>query len=293
MPKRSGPTRDGGVVPLARFPRGWSRGPQLRWGGLTRGRPRVVGSRPERSWAFAGVPRSGMLQGMLSSAAPSVTSYLASLPEERRAPISTLRQLIRKRLPAGFEECMEYGMISYVVPLARYPRTYNGQPLSLAALASQKQSMSLYLMSVYGDRETERWFAEAVRRSKRRLKMGKACIRFKALEELPLDVIGDTIARLSVDEYIAVYERARGLAPGARGNGAGRARRSSGASQPPIRKNAAKKQTIAKKVSKKSAAGQGTTKTNAAQARAAKKKPAQKQAAQKRPAGKRLSSRSS
>lgn len=152
---------------------------------------------------------------MVSSAAQAVTEYLAALPAERRGPLIELRKLILRRLPRGFEERMQYGMISYVVPLSRHPVTYNGQPLALVSLASQTQYMSLYLMGLYADPQGARWFAEGFRRAGKRLNMGKSCVRFKALSDLPLDVIGDAVARIGVDEFIALYERARGLAKGA------------------------------------------------------------------------------
>jgi hypothetical protein len=152
---------------------------------------------------------------MERSAAGTVATYLVALPAERREAISSLRQLILQRLPPGFEECMEFGMINYVVPLSRYPKTYNGKPLSLAALASQKQYMSLYLMAVYGDPEAERGLSEGFRRAGKRLDMGKSCLRFRSLADLPLDVVGDALARVSVDQYIALYERAGGQSGGA------------------------------------------------------------------------------
>lgn len=198
---------------------------------------------------------------MMSSAAQTVTSYLASLPEGRREPIARLRQLILKRLPAGFEECMEYGMISYVVPLSRYPETYNRKPLALASLASQKQHMALYLMSVYGEPDTERWLAEQFQQAGKRLDMGKSCIRFKALADLPLDVIGDAIARVSVDEYIAVYERARGLTSGARtvsaarAPGSGLSRKKAVAGRKAVKKKAAGKKAVKATTTKKKTSG--------------------------------------
>lgn len=190
---------------------------------------------------------------MLPSAARTVTSYLASLPEGRRKPIAELRRLLLQRLPAGFEERMEYGMISYVVPLSRYPDTYNGKPLAIASLASQKQYMSLYLMSVYGDPEIERWFAEGFRRAGKRLDMGKSCVRFRALDELPLQVIGDAIARVSVDEYIAGYERARGKRPAKKKRASGASRKKRSAQAASLEKTAARSPAAknAKKASKK------------------------------------------
>ena len=98
-----------------------------------------------------------------------------------------------------------------MVPLERYPKTYNRQALQYAALASQKNYVSLYLMNVYGNEETERWFLDSYKASGKRLDMGKSCVRFKSVEDLPLDLVGETIARTSVDDYIALYETARGL----------------------------------------------------------------------------------
>jgi len=120
-----------------------------------------------------------------------------------------LRALIVDNLPAGYEEGMHFGMIGYVVPLNRYPKTYNGQPLSYVALASQKNHMSLYLMGIYGDATLERQFRAAFAERGKKLDMGKSCVRFKRLEDLPLDVIARVVGSMSVDEYIALYERSR------------------------------------------------------------------------------------
>ena len=145
----------------------------------------------------------------MQSSAPTVKAYLESLPDDRRAALSKVRSVIKKNLPAGFKEGMLFGMIGYQIPLSRYPETYNGQPLCVAGLASQKTGMSLYLMSVYGDRELERWFKDAYAKAGKKLDMGKSCVRFKRLEDLPLEVIGATIARVSVDGFIATYEKSR------------------------------------------------------------------------------------
>lgn len=139
----------------------------------------------------------------------TVEAYLAALPAGRRAAIAKVRDAIRAKLPPGFEEGMQYGMISYHVPLSRYPDTYNGQPLGLAALASQKQHMAVYLMAVYSDPALETWFVDRYRASGKKLDMGKSCVRFKELEDLPLDVIGETLAKVSVDRLIATHEAAR------------------------------------------------------------------------------------
>jgi uncharacterized protein DUF1801 len=147
---------------------------------------------------------------MAYSDARTPDEFVAALPTERRHAISTVREVIRANLPPGYEEGMQYGMIGYYVPLERFPDTYNGQPLQLAGLASQKGYMSLYLNTVYGDPETERWFRERYAASGKKLDMGKSCVRFRRLEDLPLDVVGETIARVPVDRYVERYEAVRG-----------------------------------------------------------------------------------
>ena len=149
----------------------------------------------------------------MQSDAASVRAYLAELPEDRREIVEAVRAVILEHLPAGFEEGMQYGMIGYYVPLERYPVTYNGQPLGVAALASQKRHLSLYLMGIYGDDGEGSWFRERWAASGKKLDMGKSCVRFRRLDDLALDVVGEAIARTSVDDFIAVYERSRGLAP--------------------------------------------------------------------------------
>src|SRR5262245_19314397 len=109
---------------------------------------------------------------------------------------------------------MQFGMIGYGVPLSRYPDTYNGQPLGIVALASQKQYMSLYLMAVYADPAQERRLFEAFRAEGKKLDKGKACIRFQSLEALPLEAIGELVASTSVDDFIALYEANRGATAG-------------------------------------------------------------------------------
>ena len=144
----------------------------------------------------------------MQSEAVTVPRYVAELPEDRRPIVETVRQVVLDHLPDGFEEVMQYGMISYVVPLDRYPDTYNGQPLAVASLASQKRYLSLYLMGVYGDEGTEAWLRERWPADKT-LDMGKSCLRFKRLDDLPLDLIGEVIARTSVDDLIASHERSQ------------------------------------------------------------------------------------
>jgi len=145
----------------------------------------------------------------VKSDAATVEEYLAGLPEDRRQALEAVRRVVLENLPGGYEECMSHGVIAWVVPLSRYPDTYNGLPLQLAALASQKRHMALYLNNVYSDADTREWFTSAYASSGKRLDMGKSCVRFRRLDDLPLDVIGRAIARTSVDAFLAFYAAAR------------------------------------------------------------------------------------
>lgn len=147
---------------------------------------------------------------MTASEAQTPDDYIASLPPDRRAAAAQVVQVVRDNLPAGFEEGMLYGMTGWYVPLERFPDTYNGQPLGLAGLASQKSYINLYLNSVYGDPQTEAWFKERYAASGKALNMGKSCLRFKRVEDLPLDVIAETIARIDIDRFPEHYREARG-----------------------------------------------------------------------------------
>ena len=144
----------------------------------------------------------------VQSDATTVEEYLADLPDDRRSDLEAVRQVVLENLPAGFEETVQFGMLSYVVPLERYPTTYNGQALSVVGLANQKRHMAIYLMGVYGDAGTEAFLRERWPTDKK-LDMGKSCLRFKQLDDLDLDLIGEVIARTSVDDFIAIYERSR------------------------------------------------------------------------------------
>ena len=117
--------------------------------------------------------------------------------------------MILDNLPDGFEEVVQYGAISYVVPLERYPGTYNGQPLAVASLANQKNHMALYLMGVYGEEGSQQWLRQRWATTGKKLDMGKSCLRFERLDDLALDVVGEAIARTSVDDFVAAYERSR------------------------------------------------------------------------------------
>ena len=146
---------------------------------------------------------------MARSSADTVNEYLAELPPERREALDVVRKVILDHLPDGFDETIAFGMIGYVIPLETYPETYNQQPLMYAALASQKNYMSLYLMNIYGDPEAKEWFIDEYRASGNKLDMGKSCVRFKRLEDLPVDLIGKAIARSNVSDFIELYESSR------------------------------------------------------------------------------------
>jgi uncharacterized protein YdhG (YjbR/CyaY superfamily) len=147
---------------------------------------------------------------MATSKAATVDEYLAELPPERREVVSKVRDLVRRNLPKGYEETMNWGMISYEIPLARYPNTYNRQPLSYVGLAAQKNYYALYLTSAYQDSEQGKQLAEAFKKAGKKLDMGKSCLRFKTLDDLPLEAIGRIVASTPPEKWIAQYEAVRG-----------------------------------------------------------------------------------
>jgi|GEM_PF-60848 len=143
----------------------------------------------------------------MKTTATTVEEYLASLPEDRRAAIAAVRDVIRRNLDRDYAEGIQYGMIGYYVPHAVFPQGYHcdpRQPLPFAALASQKNHMAIYLMSVCDGDEVGR-FREAYARAGKKLDMGKSCIRFQRVEDLALDVIGDAIRRVPVRSWIDYY----------------------------------------------------------------------------------------
>jgi hypothetical protein len=167
---------------------------------------------------------------MAKTAARSADQYLKSLPPDRRAAIATVRQTILANLPKGYEEYFMGGMLMYCVPLTLLPNTYNGHPLGYVALASQKNYMSVYLMSAYGDKKTDQWLRTEFERRGKKLDMGKSCIRFKSVDDLPLDVIGQVIARTPIDAWIKVYQQSREkTAAGRRAASGGRGTRAAAA----------------------------------------------------------------
>ncbi|MBS0584154.1 MAG: DUF1801 domain-containing protein [Proteobacteria bacterium] len=186
---------------------------------------------------------------MPRSTALSIEDYLVALPPVRREVIATVRKLILENLPQGYEETLAWGMLGYGIPLARYPHTYNGQPLGYVALAAQKGGYSLYLMGAYMDPARDRALREAFAAQGLKLDMGKSCLRFKSLADLHLPAIARSIAGMSVAQYIELYERVR--AP-----------------------TAAIRETVAKKVAPKQAAAKKTARKSSVANKPAAAKPA-------------------
>lgn len=139
---------------------------------------------------------------MVSTSTTTPSDYLASLPQDRREVISAVRDLILQYLPEGYEETINWGMLSYEVPLEVYPDTYNKKPLSYIALAAQKNYNSLYLMSVYQDPADYQELMDAFAAIGVKPDIGKSCVRFKKLEQLPLETIARLISKTSVQEFI-------------------------------------------------------------------------------------------
>lgn len=146
----------------------------------------------------------------MKSDVSTVDEYLATLPKDRRTAIETVRRVVLDHLPEGYEETIAFGMIAYVVPLTTHPDTYNGHPLMYAALASQKHHMALYLQSIYADTATASQFERDYRATGKRFDVGKSCVRFRKLEDLPLEVVGRAVAALTPSEFVTTSERARG-----------------------------------------------------------------------------------
>ena len=144
--------------------------------------------------------------------ASTVAQYLAALPADRRDALSAVRKVINQNLPDGYEEGMQFGMIGWYVPLSMYPAGYGENPkvpLPLVALASQKSGMVLHFLCFYGHPTLSVWFTSESKKSGKKLDMGKGCVRFKKLDDLALDVVGRTFARVPVEEHMANYRAAR------------------------------------------------------------------------------------
>jgi hypothetical protein len=146
----------------------------------------------------------------MQSKAPTVDEYLAEIPAERQAAMNKLRKIILKNLPKGFKETMGYGMMGYCVPHSIYPAGYHcnpKDPLPFMGLASQKNSINLYHMGIYANPKLLKWFQEAhAKASPKKLDMGKSCIRYKKPEDIPYDLIGELASKITVNEWIDMYE---------------------------------------------------------------------------------------
>jgi hypothetical protein len=143
---------------------------------------------------------------MVQNQAKTVAAYLKELPSERRAVIAAVRRVMRRHMPKGYRETMAWGGICYEVPLKRYPDTYNGKPLVYAGLGAQKNYFAVYLTCAYTDPVVTKRLREGFKRAGKRLDMGKICIRFRKLEDLPLEVIGEAIASTPVDAFLTKCE---------------------------------------------------------------------------------------
>lgn len=147
---------------------------------------------------------------MAQSKAKTVKQYLSELPDDRREVISAIRDVILENLPDGIEEGMQWGMIGYFVPHRIYPSGYHCQPdepLPFASLANQKKHMAFYGFNIYIDEKQQEWFVKEWKKTGKKLDMGKSCVRFKKLDDVPLKVLAKLTRRCSVEEYIKLYEK--------------------------------------------------------------------------------------
>jgi hypothetical protein len=145
----------------------------------------------------------------MPSKATTVSEYLAELPPERRAVVSKVRSVMKKNIPKGFTESIGWGMIMYGIPLKQFPNTYNKQPLMYAALASNKNSVTLHMMSAYAPGTHKTRLEAAFKAAGKKLDMGKACIHFKKPDDIPLDAIGQLLSEITPEKWIEIYESSR------------------------------------------------------------------------------------
>lgn len=146
----------------------------------------------------------------MQSSAKTTEEYLAELPLDRKESIEKLRETVLENLPEGFQEVMCYGMLGYVVPHSIYPKGYHCDPklpLPFLSIASQKNFIAFYHMGIYADKNLLDWFvAEYPKHTKTKLDMGKSCIRFKKITDIPYDLLGQLTAKVTVEEWINCYE---------------------------------------------------------------------------------------
>lgn len=200
----------------------------------------------------------------------TVKEYLDQLPEDRREALQAVRQTILKNLPKGYEEGIQYGMIGYYVPLSLYPPGYHcakNTPLPFMGLGSQKNHMAFYCMGIYSNPEEEALFRQAWIDTGKKLDMGKSCVRFKKIEDVPLPVLGKTVKRITVKKFIHHYEAA------IESTTSKKKKATKKKTAPAKKKAAAKKKTVAKTAVAKTSAKKKVAKKKAVKKKAAKKKP--------------------
>lgn len=186
----------------------------------------------------------------MKSSATTVAAYLAALPAERRKLLAAVRRVIRANLDAELEEGLQYGMIGYYVPHRVYPAGYHCDPrqgVPYAGLAAQKHYCSLYLMALYGSPQAESWFRQQWAKTGKKLDLGKCCVRFRTLDDLDLDTIGEAIRRVPARAFLAQYEAALGPRA-ARAKPAAREKPTAKTATP---KAAARRKPVPKKASRK------------------------------------------
>jgi hypothetical protein len=199
----------------------------------------------------------------MQSRAKTVSEYLASLPADRRHALEEIRKVVRKSIHPDFEEGMQYGMLAWYLPHAKYPAGYHcdpQQPLPFASIASQKAHIGLYLFCIYCDPDEQARFVAEWKASGKRLDMGKSCVRVKKLEDVPLDVVGRAFERVTPKRFVAAYEAS--LEQSAAGRKALAQRKA----------RTAKKKTTAKQAGKEPATRRAGTKKKAAAEKATRKK---------------------
>jgi hypothetical protein len=149
--------------------------------------------------------------GRMLKARPILTvkQWLGSVPAERKEAINAVRDAVNRHLPPGYEETVDWGMLAWVVPLTTLPDTHNGHPQMIAALGAHRKLMTIYLTSVFGDPKLRKEFQSAYKQTGKKLNMGGCCVHFKQLDDLPLDVVGDMIGRVPVEQYVASYVKSR------------------------------------------------------------------------------------
>jgi len=166
--------------------------------------------------------------------------YIASLPADRAKTITTVRALVNKHIPRGYEECLIWGTIGWTIPLSRYPDTYNKQPICYVALSSQKNFCSLYMMAAYWDASQSgtsqlEQLKAAFKTAGKKLDMGKCCVHFQSPDDLPLEAIGKLISAISTEKWIEMYEQSRLLTKAGQAQKAKQSAKKTTKSQPALR----------------------------------------------------------